>query len=96
MNDHRKDGQAMPANEPEHLREGAADRAHRTHGKGDSREVLHQTPNAAAPDASQDGSTRSGGVAGGNAAWGDAANGGSTVDRRSEPRGKDKKKAKKK
>jgi hypothetical protein len=92
MSDELKGSQTGPTNDPEHFRESAADRAHGTHGKGDSREVLHDTPNAAAADGSKDSSIRGGGVQGGTAGWGSEGAGGSTVERRSEPRGKDKKK----
>ena len=93
MSDELKGSQTSPTNDPEHFRQSAADRAHGTHGKGDSREVLHDTPNTSAADGSKDGSIRGGGgVEGGSAGWGSESVGGSTVERRSEPRGKDKKK----
>ena len=92
MSDELKGSQTSPTNDPEHFRQSAADRAHGTHGKGDSREVLHDTPNATAADGSKDSSIRSGNVQGGTAGWGSESVGGSTVERRSEPRGKDKKK----
>ena len=92
MADEQKDGQSNPTSDPEHFRESASDRAHGTHGKGDSRETLHEGPNAAAADGSRDSSIVGGGVSGGSAGWGSEGAGGSTVDRRSEPRGKDKKK----
>jgi hypothetical protein len=69
MPDTPRDDQNTPTPDSEHLRHGAADRPHGTHGKGESREILHDTPNSAAAD-------------------------GSTVERRSEPRGKPKKKMK--
>jgi hypothetical protein len=67
MSDTPRDDQNSPTADSGHLGHGAADRAHGTHGKGESREVLHGTPNSAAAD-------------------------GAIVERRSEPRGKDKKK----
>lgn len=92
MASEHKSGQTAPTSDPEHFRESAADRAHGTHGKGDTREALHDAPNAAAPDGSHDSTIVGGGAKGGSDGWGDAASGGTGVERRSEPRGKDKKK----
>lgn len=78
----QRSGQNDPMNDPEHFREGAADRAHGTHGKGDSRESLHDSPNAGGPDGSHDTSIRGHGAEGGADGWGDEASGGSTFDRR--------------
>ena len=69
MSDTPQDDQTTPSADSERLQQGSADRAHGTHGKGDSREILHDTPNSSAAD-------------------------GSTPERRSEPRGKPKKKMK--
>lgn len=92
MSDTPKDDQNTPTADSEHFRQSAADRAHGTHGKGDSREVLHDTPNSSAADGSHDSAIREAGVEGGSAGWGSEGAGGSEVDRRSEPRGKQKKK----
>ena len=66
MPDTPRDDLNTPNADSEQFPQGAADRGLGTHGKGDSREILHDTPNSAAAD-------------------------GSTPERRSEPRGKPKK-----
>ena len=66
MPDTPRDDKNSPTADSEQFRP-AADRAHGTHSKGESREALHGTPNSAAAD-------------------------GAIVERRAEPRGKDKKK----
>lgn len=80
------------SSDPEHPSTGAENRAHGTHGKGDTREALHQQ-GGTQPDGSHATPGSTGNLPTGSAGWGSEAGGGSTVDRRSEPRGnKDKKK----
>jgi len=63
------------ANNPEHYTESAADRAHGTHGKGDSREQrLDEAVSEPATRKLDVGATS-------DANWGDAASGSSTIDK---------------
>ena len=65
----------QPANDPEHYKQGAADRAHGTHGKGDAREER-------VDDVVSEPATRKADVGMlSDANWGDAGAGGSTIDK---------------
>jgi hypothetical protein len=65
----------QPANDPEHYTQGAADRAHGTHGKGDAREQrLDDVVSQPATRKADVGMTS-------DASWGDAGSGGSTIDK---------------
>jgi hypothetical protein len=73
-----------------HYQTSAADRAHGTHGKGDSREqYLAESPvepgNAGRPESAPDARAYQQGQDGNlsDAAWGNAASGGSVIDKRS-------------
>lgn len=71
-----KNRDQQPANDPEHFKQGAADRAHGTHGKGDSREQrLDDAVVEPANVRKADVGTAS------DANWGDAGAGGSTIDK---------------
>jgi hypothetical protein len=79
------------SNDPEHVNTGTENRAHGAHGKGDTREALHQQGDTQ-PDGSHATPASTANLPTGSAGWGSEGSGGSTVERRSEPRGKDKKK----
>ena len=65
----------QPANDPEHYKQGAADRAHGTHGTGDAREQR-------VDDVVSEPATRKADVGMvSDAAWGDAGSGSSTIDK---------------
>jgi hypothetical protein len=67
----------QPANDPEHYKQSATDRAHGTHGKGDARETRldDAVVEPANPRKADVGTTS-------DANWGDAGAGGSVIDKR--------------
>lgn len=73
----KKRDDARGANDPAHFTESAADRAHGTHGKGDTRERRLDAANVEPPN----GRKADVGITS-DANWGDTASGGSTIDKR--------------
>jgi hypothetical protein len=86
------------ANDPNHYKQSAQDRAHGTHGKGDARETLQsdalvEAGNAGDPESAVNSRAYREGQTGNlsDAARGNAPSGGSVIDRRPPERKKGKK-----